>query len=358
MLLADDNAVSQVMMRSFLDELGYETDVASSGDEVLQVVRDKTLSGGRYDVILMDVNTGGMDTIDCIKRLRRGEAGESNMQRQRTYVIAMSADADTERGQLVAGASSSMRKPVTLEELARQLRKAKKELDEWDRDTRRLHLRAGHAPEWARGWWKGASDRLPHVPLISFEADKDDPTVDALTTAGKSSQALAECVDAVNRFSQSPCFKHLLRRLLEECISALKVQVNRDAAWAVDADDLYACITNKLQLVIVADPCQDERHIIETKPVRGEIRIDHKLLNQLRQLSHSPTPPYSAELRVLKALVMVKLIHEVAHQHTRGLMARIRDATGLYEGEDTPYKSARGRNSIERSSPSTPAKAN
>ena len=134
LLLAEDNAVNQKMMRMFLGKLGYDTDVASSGEEVLDAVRARSRSGGMYDVILMDVNMDGMDGVECTQRLRRGEAGESNEQRQRTYVIAQTANANTESRQrcLEAGMNSFLPKPVILEELARQLKQAKRVVDDWD----------------------------------------------------------------------------------------------------------------------------------------------------------------------------------------------------------------------------------
>ena len=135
LLLAEDNAVNQKMMRMFLGKLGYETDVASSGEEVLDAVRSKgSAGGGRYDVILMDVNLDGMDGVECTQRLRRGEAGDSAEQRYRVCVIAQTANANMESRQrcLDAGMDSFLPKPVILEELARQLKQAKKRVDDWD----------------------------------------------------------------------------------------------------------------------------------------------------------------------------------------------------------------------------------
>ena len=129
LLLAEDNPVNQKMMRMFLKKLGYEVDVANNGEEVLDGWQGRTTRGEQpYDCILMDVNMDGMDGIECTRRLRAEADGA------RVYIIAQTANANLESKQrcLTAGMNSFLPKPVILEELARQLKQARKALDQWD----------------------------------------------------------------------------------------------------------------------------------------------------------------------------------------------------------------------------------
>ena len=55
-LLAEDNAVNQIVMQKMLNKLGYHADVAANGEEVLHSLELKP-----YDLILMDVQMPEMD---------------------------------------------------------------------------------------------------------------------------------------------------------------------------------------------------------------------------------------------------------------------------------------------------------
>ena len=133
LLLAEDNPVNQKMMRMFLKKLGYEAELANNGEEVLDSCRARISRGeAPHDVILMDVNMDGMDGIECTRRLRSEASGA------RVYIIAQTANANTESKQkcLDVGMNSFLPKPVILEELARQLKQARKALDQWDRERK------------------------------------------------------------------------------------------------------------------------------------------------------------------------------------------------------------------------------
>ena len=191
-----------------------------------------------------------------------------------------------------------------------------------------------HHRRTSSGWSETAVTRPANTPLLAFAVDPKDETRDALTATGKSSAILTECVDAVNSFATSQCFKTLLRSLLTRSTVALSVELAQADDDRLTGDYLYAAITDKLQLSITADSCTDKAHIMETEPGTGAVRIDHDLLLQLCAASSQPTggaaPVSDLNVPVLKALVMVKLLHEVAHQHTRGLMFHIRDACRLF----------------------------
>ena len=127
----------------FLKKLGYgDVAIAVSGEEVLSVWSEREaeqsgVSDGAFDVILMDVNMDGMDGVECTRQLRSRTGG------QRVFIIAQTANANTESRQLclASGMDSFLPKPVILEELARQLRLARQQLDKRDRQQQQASSR-------------------------------------------------------------------------------------------------------------------------------------------------------------------------------------------------------------------------
>jgi CheY-like chemotaxis protein len=116
-LVADDNAVNQMVARMMLKRLGYTADVAANGVEVLQVVEARP-----YDLILMDVRMPEMDGYEASRRIVETWAGRSTA---RPRIIAMTGNAlqgERERC-LEAGMDDYMAKPFRLEELAALLRR-------------------------------------------------------------------------------------------------------------------------------------------------------------------------------------------------------------------------------------------
>jgi CheY-like chemotaxis protein len=110
-LLVDDSAPSAQVGTSFLKELGYDCDVARSGQEALI-----KFSTGHYDVVLMDVQMPGMDGLETSRRIRFFEK-ENN--RKPTPIIATTGDAtqDDLLFCLKAGMNDSLSKPFEIEDL-------------------------------------------------------------------------------------------------------------------------------------------------------------------------------------------------------------------------------------------------
>ncbi|MFC6285220.1 response regulator [Nocardioides sp. GCM10027113] len=108
-LVAEDNAVNQMVALGFLQELGYAAEVASDGQVALE-----RLEASSYDAVLMDCHMPGTDGFQATRELRKRE-GDGH----RTPVIAMTAgvlDEDRERC-LDAGMDDFVAKPVSLEAL-------------------------------------------------------------------------------------------------------------------------------------------------------------------------------------------------------------------------------------------------
>jgi PAS domain S-box-containing protein len=108
-LLAEDNAVNQKVALRMLERLGYRSDVAANGLEVLAAVERQP-----YDLILMDVQMPEMDGLEatcCI----RSQNGGSNPVR----IVAMTANvyrADLEQC-LKAGMDGYICKPIRIDSL-------------------------------------------------------------------------------------------------------------------------------------------------------------------------------------------------------------------------------------------------
>ena len=119
-LLAEDNAVNQMVALRMLERLGYGADTAESGIEVLEALQNRS-----YDIVLMDVQMPEMDGLEAARRIRAGQG-------RRPYIIAMTAHAmkgDREVC-LEAGMNDYVSKPVRMEELrAAILRGIKTEME-------------------------------------------------------------------------------------------------------------------------------------------------------------------------------------------------------------------------------------
>jgi len=108
-LLAEDNAVNQMVLLQMLRKIGYQADLASNGFDVLAA-----LDRQAYDVVLMDIQMPDMDGFEATRRIL---ARFSKTKRPR--IIALTAHAlngDRERC-LDAGMDSYLSKPVKIEDL-------------------------------------------------------------------------------------------------------------------------------------------------------------------------------------------------------------------------------------------------
>jgi signal transduction histidine kinase/HPt (histidine-containing phosphotransfer) domain-containing protein len=109
LLLADDNPINQKVGLSVLQKLGYRSDLAANGLEVLKALEQKA-----YDVLFLDVQMPEMDGLEAARQICQRWPEE-----KRPRIIAMTGNAlvgDREKC-LAAGMDDYISKPIRIGEL-------------------------------------------------------------------------------------------------------------------------------------------------------------------------------------------------------------------------------------------------
>jgi CheY-like chemotaxis protein len=106
-LLVEDDTIAQIVAKSNLSELNCELDIASNGQEALDLTLQKV-----YDLIFMDIGLEDMDGYTVTKKIRK-----QNGKNDHTIVIAVTAHSkDTiEKNCLEAGINYIVNKPLTMD---------------------------------------------------------------------------------------------------------------------------------------------------------------------------------------------------------------------------------------------------
>ena len=103
-LICEDDATNQKILRRLMELAGHSATLVNSGEEMLD-----QLDHGRFDVVIADLNMGGMNGVDALKFYRFTHAEDT-----RTRFIMLTADA-TEAARTVAHQArfdAFMTKPV------------------------------------------------------------------------------------------------------------------------------------------------------------------------------------------------------------------------------------------------------
>jgi CheY-like chemotaxis protein len=114
-LVAEDNAVNQMVTRRLLKARGFRVLLASNGLEAVEALQRENV-----DLILMDVQMPVMDGFEATARIRASEQGIG----RHTPILALTAHAmrgDRERC-LKAGMDGYVSKPVDIDSLLAAIR--------------------------------------------------------------------------------------------------------------------------------------------------------------------------------------------------------------------------------------------
>lgn len=110
-LVTEDDRLNQLTTQRFLEKLGYDAVVVSTGEEAIECLRVE-----EFDILIMDVQMPGMDGMQTTEAIR---ADDSLGPGQNIPIVAMTAHAmagDRERF-LSAGMNAYIAKPVDMKEL-------------------------------------------------------------------------------------------------------------------------------------------------------------------------------------------------------------------------------------------------
>jgi PAS domain S-box-containing protein len=88
-LVAEDNEINALLMRSLLARLGHHVVITTNGEEALESWQSAESASAPYDLVLMDIQMPRLDGIETTKRIRAREAG---IRVRPTPILALTAN--------------------------------------------------------------------------------------------------------------------------------------------------------------------------------------------------------------------------------------------------------------------------
>ena len=119
-LVAEDNEINALLMRSLLTRLGHDAVIATNGEAAIESWQAARSAGTPYDLVLMDVQMPQLDGIETAKRIRAAEAGQPGVH---TPVLALTANTliEDRHACFEAGMDGFLIKPLDREKLSEAL---------------------------------------------------------------------------------------------------------------------------------------------------------------------------------------------------------------------------------------------
>jgi CheY-like chemotaxis protein len=119
-LVAEDNEINALLIRSLLIKLGHTPVITTDGEQALESWIAADSAGTPYDVVLMDIQMPKLDGISATKRIRAHETGRSA---RRTTILALTANTlvDDRYACFEAGMDGFLIKPLDRDKLTEAL---------------------------------------------------------------------------------------------------------------------------------------------------------------------------------------------------------------------------------------------
>lgn len=116
-LVAEDNEINALLMRSLLSRLGHKVVITTNGEEALESWLSAKSAGSPYDLVFMDIQMPQLNGIETTKRIRTVEAGQAG---RRTPILALTANTLVEDRYACfeAGMDGFLIKPLDRDKLA------------------------------------------------------------------------------------------------------------------------------------------------------------------------------------------------------------------------------------------------
>jgi CheY-like chemotaxis protein len=119
-LVAEDNEINALLMRSLLTRLGHHVVITTNGEAALESWLSAKSAGAPYDLVLMDIQMPQLDGIETTKRIRAREAGQPG---RHTPILALTANTliEDRYACFEAGMDGFLIKPLDHEKLTEAL---------------------------------------------------------------------------------------------------------------------------------------------------------------------------------------------------------------------------------------------
>jgi len=119
-LVAEDNEINALLMRSLLARLGHQAVITTNGEQAMESWLSAKSAGTPYDLVLMDIQMPRLNGIETTKQIRGREAGQSG---RRTPILALTANTLVEDRYACfeAGMDGFLIKPLDREKLEEAL---------------------------------------------------------------------------------------------------------------------------------------------------------------------------------------------------------------------------------------------